>query len=116
VTRTWLRTLLALIAAAGLFAAGAALSVATTGKKVPTCKVGQKSTRAHPCLKRKLHTTTKTTTRVTTKPATVSGGPSAGNEPTTTNPCAPGLTIPQANGGDGDDDNNGGPDDGDGCL
>jgi hypothetical protein len=54
-------------------------------------------------------------TTVTTSPgATTSANPAATTvttSPGATTPC----TIPQNNGGDHDADNNGGPDDGDGC-
>jgi hypothetical protein len=50
-----------------------------------------------------------------------SSTPSKANTPTATTTarnsdgCAPGKTIPQG-GGDNDDDNSGGPSDGDGCM
>jgi hypothetical protein len=88
-------------------------------RKPPVCKTGQKSTAAHPCTKPVAATTSgssgggATTTTTTTTPKTSSGGSSGSSS----NSCGPGQAIPQGIGaGDEDDDNNGGPDDGDGCV
>jgi hypothetical protein len=118
--------LVALCAAGVVLTAGAG---ATTGKAVPTCKAGQKSTKAHPC--------TTPVKKKTTKPSKPKTTPVSNVKPTGTTPhvattpgagpgvgvgggqdadgCPIGQGIPQ-NGGDFDEDNNGGPTDGDGCT
>ncbi|MDX6210612.1 MAG: hypothetical protein QOE24_3003 [Frankiales bacterium] len=44
-----------------------------------------------------------------------SSQPTQGSSPSSGSPASASCTIPQNNGGDHDADNNGGPDDGDGC-
>jgi hypothetical protein len=94
-------------------------------RAVPKCKTGQKSTKLHPCVKPKKtaetakpatgSTTTATTTTATTTTTTAS--PGAGGQQIQANGCPVGQDIPQgAFAGDGDEDNQNGPDDGDGCT
>ena len=95
-------------------------------KAVPTCKVGQKSTKAHPCVKRKPKPKPKpkTVPKVLTTPAsdtpTTSSPPATspgGNDGQSVDGCGPGETIPQGGDGDDDDTNAGADDgDGDGCI
>ena len=90
-------------------------------KTTPICKAGQKSAKAHPCIKKTTKakatvapkttttTTAKTTTTTTTTAAPATPAPAPAAE------CPAGQVIPQG-GGDNDGDNAGGPSDGDGCL
>jgi hypothetical protein len=107
-----------LVACVGAFAAYATTKPAK--KTTPICKTGQKSTKAHPCVKK----TTKAKAKVTPKTTTTTKTPTT-TTTTTTTPAAPapapapecpaGQAIPQG-GGDNDGDNAGGPSDGDGCF
>jgi hypothetical protein len=58
---------------------------------------------------------TPTGQEVTAGTSTSTSAPSSTSAPTSTSAPSPTCTLPQNNGGDHDADNNGGPDDGDGC-
>ena len=81
----------------------------------PRCKPGERSTPARPCVRPAATTTTTAAGAGGGGSISVSGGSAgAGLQ---ADGCPPGTTIPQGvAAGDGDEDNQGFPDDGDGCF
>ena len=116
-------TIFLLVGCVGAFAAYATTKPAK--KATPVCRTRQRSTKAHPCLKKavakpKTTTTTKTTTATTTTTTAATTTTTAAT-PAPVAPageCPAGQTIPQGDGaGDGDSDNRDfSPSDADGCI
>jgi hypothetical protein len=122
----WLAPLMLVLIVGAVAAYGATTASTSVSKTVPTCKKGQKSTKAHPCKVAKKKTvakaptpakpTTTTTSSKTATPSTSGSSSAAAGGGGAANPdgCPAGQTIPV--GGDNDADNDGGPSDGDGCI
>src|SRR5579884_600770 len=96
--------------------AGGSWSGAGAAKVVPVCKAGQRSSPARPCVRPATATATTTAAGAGGGGSISVSGGSAGAG-LQADGCPPGTTIPQGvAAGDGDEDNQGFPDDGDGCF